>query len=186
MGVAIGRPRYGVRRRGENIKSFFPTASGMLRSIWYRIRLSLPSQSESCLAIFNCAQRARGREDRLQRRSAGLSIVALLGVVLVCLPSSYGLAGPLGLGKSEIGPPKTSLAQKAHGFHCRPMYGWDPRLGIYHVHRHEGICRDYQRCLRVMYRCDAIMGRGWEPWSYERWGFDNGRYDKCMLEAGCY
>lgn len=144
------------------------------------------SQSEACLAIFNCTQRARGREDRLQRRSAGLSIVALLGVVLGCLPSSYGLAGPLGLGKSEISSPKTSLVQKAHGFHCRPMYGWDPRQGIYHVHRHEGICRDYQRCLRVMYRCDAIMGRGWEPWSYERWGFDNWRYDKCMLEAGCY
>ena len=81
---------------------------------------------------------------------------------------------------------KSPYVQLAHGFHCRPMYGWDPRLGIYHRHSHPGICADYQRCLKVMYRCDLVRGKGWEPWSYERWGFDNWRFDKCMLNAGCY
>lgn len=127
----------------------------------------------------------RRREVGLRKRSRSLSVVAVLCAAACSLSSSGGQAGPLGLGMSD-GSSGTSLVQKAHGFHCRPMYGWDPRLGIYHVHRHEGICRDYQRCLRVMYRCDLVMGRGWEPWSYERWGFDNWRYDKCMLDAGCY
>jgi len=66
------------------------------------------------------------------------------------------------------------------------MFGWDPRFGVFHWHKHEGICRDPQRCMKVMYRCDLLMGKGWEAWSYERWGFDNWRYDKCMLDAGCY
>jgi hypothetical protein len=122
----------------------------------------------------------------LQRRNAKPSIIALLGVVFGCWASTNALASPLGLSKSDLNSPGTSLVQMAHGFHCRPMYGWDPRAGIYHLHKHEGICRDFKRCLRVMYRCDAVMGKGWEPWSYERWGFDNWRYDRCMLEAGCY
>lgn len=109
---------------------------------------------------------------------------ALCGVAAISF-----LGGPafaLDLPKYSPSTLPESTVQLAHGFHCRPMFGWDPRLGIYHKHRHEGICQDFQRCMKVMYRCNALMGKGWEPWSYERWGFDNWRFDKCMLDAGCY
>jgi hypothetical protein len=82
--------------------------------------------------------------------------------------------------------PQNPSLHLAHGFHCRRMFGWDPRSGVYRWHQHKGICQDYQRCMKVMYRCDLLMGKGWEAWSYERWGFDNWRFDKCMLDAGCY
>lgn len=121
------------------------------------------------------------RKSRYQIPSMKLLFCGLLAVSV--------LNGPA----AALMPPKHSglatgypLVQLAHGFHCRRMFGWDPRLGIYHWHRHEGICRDHHRCMKVMYRCDLLMGKGWEPWSYERWGFDNWRFDKCMLDAGCY
>lgn len=107
----------------------------------------------------------------------------------VSLGIAFLLSGPvaaLTLSNLPYTTDQNSSVQKAHGFHCRPMFGWDPRLGIYHRHRHEGICENFQRCMKVMYRCNLRMGKGWEPWSYERWGFDNWRFDKCMLDAGCY
>jgi hypothetical protein len=121
----------------------------------------------------------------------GKSVQAAIAVLLVAvlwLPlASTGIAAPGGglttLKNSLSGDP---IVEKTHGFHCRPMFGWDPRLGIYHWHKHEGICRNYQRCMKVMYRCDLRGGRGWRPWDYERWGNDNWRFDKCMLDAGCY
>lgn len=110
-----------------------------------------------------------------------LLVVCTLSVGFVSLPvEAMSLPG------SRLMQQKAPYLQQTHGFHCRPMFGWDARLGIYHRHTHPGICANYQRCLKVMYRCDLMRGKGWEPWSYERWGFDNWRYDKCMLNAGCY
>jgi hypothetical protein len=115
------------------------------------------------------------------------AIAILLTAILSVSFASAGWAGAFtGLSDSKNSATDPPLVEKTHGFHCRPMFGWDPRLGIYHVHRHEGICRDHQRCMRVMYRCNLVMGRGWDTWSYERWGDDNWRFDRCMLDAGCY
>lgn len=75
---------------------------------------------------------------------------------------------------------------KVHGFHCRPEYGWDARVGDYRRHTHPGICRDYQGCMKQQQRCIFVHGRGWDVWKYERWGFDNWRYTNCMIRAGCY
>jgi hypothetical protein len=118
----------------------------------------------------------------------GRIAMTVLAVATMSLPLTSGaIANPaIGTGIGQSAFANNSIVRKAHGFHCRPMFGWDPRLGIYHVHRHEGICRSYQRCMKVMYRCDLAMGRGWRTWDYERWGFDNWRFDKCMLDAGCY
>lgn len=110
-------------------------------------------------------------------------------VALVCSLSVACMAMPveaISLVRSDAAAQKSPYVQPVHGFHCRPMYGWDARFGIYHRHTHPGICANYQRCMKVMYRCDLLRGKGWEAWSYERWGFDNWRYDKCMLNAGCY
>lgn len=113
-------------------------------------------------------------------------IFAALLSVLICVSVSGGAAAIGGLGQGENWPVQSSLLERVHGFHCRPVMGWDPAAGVYHVHRHEGICRDYNRCMRVMYRCNLVMGRGWDAWTYERWGEDNWRFDRCMLDAGCY
>ncbi len=74
----------------------------------------------------------------------------------------------------------------AHGFHCRSMLGWDPVAGVYRYHRHEGICRNYKRCLRKQKRCVFLLGRGFQRWSYEAFGYDNERFTRCMVRAGCY
>jgi len=103
--------------------------------------------------------------------------------MLMCSTLATLALSPVAVSQAPVG---NSTLQLAHGFHCRPMLGWDSRAGVYHLHRHAGICQDYKRCMRVMYRCDFRNGKGWEPWSYERWGFDNYRFDKCMLDAGCY
>ncbi len=76
--------------------------------------------------------------------------------------------------------------EKTHGFHCRMELGWDPRAGVYHYHRHEGICRDYKGCWRKSQRCIFLLGRGFGGWEWDRWGFDNWRYYSCMMRAGCY
>ncbi len=124
------------------------------------------------------------------RRTGHLRTRMLRGVAIIVacfsLVPNASAIGPTNAGHLERISKKPAYLQLAHGFHCRPMYGWDPRLGIYHLHRHPGICKDYQRCMKVMYRCDFLHGKGWESWSYERWGFDNWRFDKCMLDAGCY
>jgi hypothetical protein len=97
--------------------------------------------------------------------------------------SAQPFAGTVATGHGADG---TSLITKVHGFHCRSVLGWDPVAGIYHYHRHEGICRDYQRCLSKQKRCIFLLGRGWERWSYERFGSDNSRFSACMIRAGCY
>lgn len=74
----------------------------------------------------------------------------------------------------------------AHGFHCRRELGWDPVAGTYRYHRHPGICRDYAGCLRKQRRCVFLLGRGFEPWTYERFGSDNVRFTRCMIRSGCY
>jgi len=79
-----------------------------------------------------------------------------------------------------------STLKKAHGFHCRRMFGWDPVAGVYHPHSHPGICRDYERCIRVQKRCVFVLGRGFQRWSYEAFGADNDRFTKCMIRRGCY
>ncbi len=61
----------------------------------------------------------------LPERSRRLSVVAVLCATACSLSSSSGHAGPLGVGISD-GSSGTLLVQKAHGFHCRPMYGWIP------------------------------------------------------------
>lgn len=126
-------------------------------------------------------------EDDLQKQSGRPRLRTLICAIFAgTIASAAALAGPLALDSRSPGSSGGSPVQLAHGFHCRPMVGWDPRFGVYRLHRHPGICRDQPRCLRVMYRCNLIMGRGWEAWSYERWGFDNWRFDKCMLDEGCY
>lgn len=114
----------------------------------------------------------------------------VFGLVIASLPgplAETGAAQPLGmLVASEPASDQSGLVTKVHGFHCRKELGWDPRTGTYRYHRHEGICRDYKRCMREMYKCNLLMGRGWDQWSYERWTWDNWRYSQCMLDAGCY
>jgi len=75
---------------------------------------------------------------------------------------------------------------RVHGFHCRPMVGWDASVGYYRRHTHPGICANYQGCMKQQQRCIFTLGRGWDVWKYEKWGFDNWRYTSCMIEAGCY
>lgn len=84
------------------------------------------------------------------------------------------------------GGEKISGIEQIHGFHCRPMVGWDASVGHYRQHTHPGICANYQGCMKQQQRCSLILGRGWDVWKYERWGFDNWRYTNCMIEAGCY
>lgn len=123
----------------------------------------------------------------LRRESRRFGITALL-IGILNLPLASGGSAELGAGlaagKNDFA--NMSIVKKAHGFHCRPVRGWDPRLGIYHLHSHEAICRNHQRCMKVMYRCNFVMGRGWNTWDFERWGSDNWRFDKCMLDSGCY
>ena len=95
-----------------------------------------------------------------------------------------GSTAPFGL--ADRPHQATPLLEKVHGFHCRKVLGWDPVAGVYHVHRHEGICRNYQRCLKEHKRCIFVLGGGFEPWTYERFGWDNYRYSGCMIRAGCY
>lgn len=80
----------------------------------------------------------------------------------------------------------SSIVTPVHGFHCRSVPGWDARVGTYRAHRHEKICRDYQRCVAEHRRCSMALGRSWEGWQLERWGYDNWRYIECMMRHGCY
>jgi hypothetical protein len=79
-----------------------------------------------------------------------------------------------------------SAVTRVHGFHCRSELGWDARVGVHHYHRHDGICKDYKPCVGEQRRCSMILGRGWDSWQFERWGFDNWRYTDCMMRNGCY
>jgi hypothetical protein len=78
------------------------------------------------------------------------------------------------------------MLKKTHGFHCRVEFGWNPLTGYYQLHRHEGICRDFNRCLGVHRKCIRIYARGWNTWEYEKWGWDNWKYTNCMVKYECY
>lgn len=79
-----------------------------------------------------------------------------------------------------------SVVTRVHGFHCRSELGWDAKAGVRRYHRHDGICKDDKRCLVQQRRCNLLLGRGWDSWQFERWGFDNWRYTDCMMRNGCY
>jgi hypothetical protein len=101
-------------------------------------------------------------------------------------PVAAGPIAPMDGARAAAFAAAGSLVDKVHGFHCRRVLGWDPVAGVYRYHSHKGICRDYKRCLREQKRCIFVLGRGFQPWSYEAFGADNGRYFACMIRAGCY
>jgi hypothetical protein len=108
-------------------------------------------------------------------------------LALCCAVAQQGSAqvvAGLALNKQAAGAGQ--LIEKAHGFHCRREYGWDPAAGVYRYHRHEGICRDYERCLRQQRACILLLGRGLDRWTFESFGFDNWRFSSCMIRRGCY
>lgn len=113
--------------------------------------------------------------------------LALCLCAAIYLASGAGpaVSGPFSITGSAPDAAQT-LIEKAHGFHCRKMLGWDPVGGVYRMHSHAGICQNYPRCLREHRRCILVLGGGFEEWSYERFGADNYRYTGCMLRAGCY
>jgi hypothetical protein len=118
-------------------------------------------------------------------RALGRLVATCIVAIGILVPlADRGSTAPFGL--ADRPHQATPLLEKVHGFHCRKVLGWDPVAGVYHVHRHEGICRNYQRCLNEHKRCLFILGKGWEPWTYERFGWDNYRYSGCMIRAGCY
>src|SRR5262245_47788376 len=110
----------------------------------------------------------------------------MLALCLFGLEAARGHAGPLPGSVMSARPEAAPLVEQVHGFHCRPVLGWDPVAGVYHVHSHKGICANYKRCLREHQRCIFILGGGFEAWTYERFGEDNYRYYGCMIRAGCY
>lgn len=120
----------------------------------------------------------------LRSVSARLIAICVAAISLLGLLAERGSAGPFAL--SAAGAESATLVEKAHGFHCRRRLGWDPVAGVYRYHRHEGICRDYKRCLAKQRRCIFILGRGWQRWSYEAFWPNNSRYTACMIRAGCY
>jgi hypothetical protein len=71
---------------------------------------------------------------------------------------------------------ENSAVIPVHGFHCKPAYGWDGRVGAFRWHSHEGICHDWKRCFAVYKFCQEAFGEG----------FRQHRADKCMFDRGCY
>jgi hypothetical protein len=118
----------------------------------------------------------------LNRLGVAVTVAISLAGLLAGSGAAYPLAAPA-MTRSDAGAP---IVSKAHGFHCRSMLGWDPVAGVYRRHRHEGICRDYKRCLSQQKRCIFLLGRGFERWSYEALGADNARFAACMIRSGCY
>jgi hypothetical protein len=120
-------------------------------------------------------------------RALGRFIASCSVAITILVPlADRGSAAPFASALADRPHQAMSLVENVHGFHCRKVLGWDPVAGVYHVHRHEGICRNYQRCLSEHKRCLFVLGKGWEPWTYERFGWDNYRYSGCMIRAGCY
>jgi hypothetical protein len=118
-----------------------------------------------------------------------LARIFMVGVLALAIAgaSHASIAASLaGLETANVSSPSASLVTKVHGFHCRKMLGWDPVAGVFRVHSHPGICANYKRCIRAQKRCVFVLGRGFEPWSYEAFGSDNDRYYACMIKAGCY
>jgi hypothetical protein len=112
---------------------------------------------------------------------AVLSICLLGPLTLATSAEPFG-----GARTANGGTTAQTLVDKVHGFHCRRVLGWDSVAGRYHVHSHEGICRNYKRCMRAQKRCVFMLGGGRKDWSYELFGYDTPRYTKCMIRAGCY
>jgi hypothetical protein len=123
----------------------------------------------------------------VRRPLAKLLITAVMTTFFSGTAAEHGIALPGAdfhlSGQSSGASP---LVEKAHGFHCRPVLGWDPRAGAYHLHSHPGICKDYQGCWRQSQNCIFLLGRGWGGWELDRWGWDNWRYYACMMRTGCY
>lgn len=122
----------------------------------------------------------------MRRVFAGVvaTVVVAIGVAGALTGSVAAHPSPTqAMARSDAGTPMIS---KIHGFHCRSVLGWDPVAGVYRYHRHPGICHDYKRCLRVQKRCVFMLGRGFQRWSYEAFGYDNERYTRCMVRGGCY
>lgn len=127
------------------------------------------------------------RRDVARLVAACVVVIGLSG--LLAEPIAAGpvtLAQMAGARAAALNAESSSLVSKAHGFHCRRVFGWDPVAGVYRYHSHKGICRDYKRCLREQKRCVFLLGRGFERWSYESFGADNWRFSRCMIRAGCY
>jgi hypothetical protein len=116
-------------------------------------------------------------------RLAAACVVA----ISVAGPLTEGVAAhPTGVQAAGHGDAGMSIVSTVHGFHCRRVLGWDPVAGVYRYHRHEGICRDYKRCLREQKRCIFRLGRGFQRWSFEAFGAENARFTACMIRSGCY
>lgn len=119
------------------------------------------------------------------RACRSLVAAVLAAAALVVTFAQQGSAQPFAA--SVVGDDVAiSAVTPVHGFHCRSMPGWDARVGVYRYHQHDGICKNYQRCVTQHRRCSIVLGRGWEGWQIERWGFDNWRYTDCMMRNGCY
>jgi hypothetical protein len=116
-----------------------------------------------------------------------LLISAIVTITLAGAVPQHGSAQPIpGFYLTGKGASAEALVENVHGFHCRPVLGWDPAAGVYHLHSHEGICKNFQRCWHEYERCNFILGRGWGYWEWERYGWDNWRFTSCMMRAGCY
>lgn len=114
-----------------------------------------------------------------------LAWILCAAALLVPSIRSANAAGLMVL-SSKLDQPVAKSVEKVHGFHCRAEFGWNPLTGYYQLHRHEGICRDFNRCLSVHRKCIRIYARGWNTWEYEKWGWDNWKYTNCMIKYECY
>jgi hypothetical protein len=118
----------------------------------------------------------------------------VLARVIAACALAVAVSGPLAqrgsaepfAGARDAGAAPAPIVQTVHGFHCRKMLGWDPVAGAYRYHSHPGICKNYNRCLRVQERCMFRLGAGIQKWTYELLGQDNWRYTDCMIANGCY
>jgi hypothetical protein len=88
-------------------------------------------------------------------------------------PAAAAFLSPLAAGAAVK---SREALQPAHGFHCRPEYGWNPRTGYYDLHIHQKSCRDYRRCVGVYRKCLRLFGNE----------YTQRRYTLCMMELDCY
>jgi len=138
------------------------------------------------LAIFKWMGRVRRRAE-VRGLLSHILVVAIMAGSLSGALAQPGSGLPLaGFDVSKQGADAEGFIIRVHGFHCRRVLGWNPSLGVYNHHRHEGMCQDYERCWRVQQRCIFVLGKGWGGWKYERFRFDNWRYTSCMMRKGCY
>lgn len=103
-----------------------------------------------------------------------------LARILSILAAALVLSGPA-LSEPMMPGTRSNVLQNpillpAHGFHCKPRPGWDGRVGRFRWHTHEGICKDWHRCFRIHKKCLKAFGDGFNQWKYE----------SCLLHYGCY